>query len=228
MSNKLNYLPTLTILIPALALLLPRASAGEKKTGKRQGRVIKIVKQVKPAVVFIEGSRKKPRKYQDPTRLGLGVIVDPKGVVVLPLRIVDEASKISQLVLSDGTTFMPKAIFSDPKTKVAVIKLESKKPLPHVPYGNSDKVKVGDYVLSLDWPSRRERDFSLDWGIVAGKPHAGNSDKEHLLVDSSRSFPSEQDLLFNLDGKLIGIWNRRLALPSTRVKKAVEQLLKKK
>ncbi len=68
----------------------------------------------------------------------------------------------------------------------------------------------------------------MDWGIVAGKPHAGSSDKDHLLVDSSRTFPSEQDLLFNLDGKLIGIWNRRLALPSNRVKKEVEQLLKKK
>jgi len=230
MANRPAHLTTLSVFISTLVVLSPPLiSAGKREPGKRRDQVIRVFKQrVKPAVVFIEGTRKNPKKYQDRTQLGLGVIVDPKGVVVLPPRIVDEAGKITLLILSDGRKFTPKAILSDPKTKVAVIKLESDEPLPHVPFGDSDKVKVEDWVLSLDWPWSRERAFSLDRGMVSGKPDAGNREKEHLFVDSSRSYPSEPDLLFNLRGKLIGIWYRRIAVPSSRVKKAVEQLLKKK
>jgi S1-C subfamily serine protease len=229
MANRQAHLTTLSVFISTLVVLSPPLiSAGKREPGKRRDQVIKVFKQrVKPAVVFIEGTRKKPKKYQDHTRLGLGVIVNTKGSVVLPPRVVDEAGKITLLILSDGRKFTPKAILSDPNTKVAVIKLESDKPLPHVPFGDSDTVKEGDWVFSLDWPWR-ERQVSVDRGIMAVKHRAGNKDEELLFVDSSRSFPSQRDLLFNLDGKLIGVWKSRAAVPSNRVKQAVDRLLKKK
>src|SRR6202008_997104 len=106
--------------------------------------------------------------------LGSGFIVDPRGYIITNNHLVDKADKIYVKLSSDpagrpdteGRT--AKIVGSDKDTDVAVIKIETDKPLPTVKLGNSDGAQVGDWVLAIGSP------FSLSKTVTAGIISAKN------------------------------------------------------
>jgi S1-C subfamily serine protease len=202
-----------------LNALLPAAQQSE---GPPHDWALAVVERIQPAVVIVRGTWQKPGDKEARTRSGLGVLVDPQGVVVMPRRLVEGAATI-KVELRDGREFSPGAAFAESEAGWAAVKLESDKPLPHAAWGDSDKAAVGDMVLSLDLMSHAE--LSLERGIVSARPSAEGGDKL-LFMDSARSCPSDRDLLFNRDGEVIGIWGQAGAAPSNRIKKIINERLK--
>ena len=104
---------------------------------------------------------KKFRPEREATSLGSGFIISPKGFVVTNNHVVAEADEIT-VTLSDDTKFPAKVIGKDPKTDVALLKIESKSALPFVEFGDSDKARVGEWILAIGNP------FGLGGTVTTG------------------------------------------------------------
>jgi WD40 repeat protein len=213
--------------ILALSLLLrPSVSAGEEKKGdERRRREAALIEKITPAIVIIHAAKDKATEKGTRTRSGLGVIVDPRGIVVMPRRLLTGFAAV-EVVLSDGRKVTPKTVFADLNADVGIIQLASDKPFPSARFGDSDQVKVGDFVWSFDLAFHRE--MALERGIISGKRREANKSEERLFMDSARSYPSDRDLLFDTEGNLIGVWTQTGAVPSNCVQEAVRQFLSKK
>src|SRR5207249_94076 len=102
-----------------------------------------------------------PDRSERVRNLGTGFIVDKAGFIVTNHHVVDKATKI-MVRLEDKTEFQAKLIGSDTDTDLAIVKIEAGRDLPVVKMGNSDSVKVGDWVLAIGSP------FSLDHTVTHG------------------------------------------------------------
>jgi serine protease Do len=135
--------------------------------------------------------------------LGSGVIVSPDGYILTNNHVVGDASEI-HVKLSDQREFKAKVIGKDEKTDLALIKIDSKEPLPYADLGNSDTTEVGDWVIAIGNPFG----FSLTVtaGIVSAKGRAlgGNYDN-FIQTDASINPGNSGGPLFNTEGKVIGI-----------------------
>jgi S1-C subfamily serine protease len=210
--------------LTAVALIRPAYLAGaEKQAGAPRRWSNEVIQKVRPAIVIINVTGERPATGPARTWSGLGVIIDPKGVVVMPARLAAGASKL-EAVLSNGRKLTPRAVYWNSRTGLAVLKLETARPLPHIEFGDCSKVESGDAVLSLDFMLG---ELSFDVGLYTGRGRAGKKVGGLLHMDSVRSYPCTRDLLLNRDGKLIGVWNGTGALPACFVKESVRRLFKK-
>ncbi|HVA35254.1 MAG TPA: DegQ family serine endoprotease [Stellaceae bacterium] len=166
--------------------------------------------------------------------LGSGFIIDPTGYVVTNNHVVEDASKVT-VILQDNSRHPAKVIGRDPKTDLALIKFESKEPLPYVTWGDSDAAQVGDWVLAVGNPFGLGGTVSP--GVISARGrdiHAGPYD-DFLQVDASINRGNSGGPDFNLDGQVIGI-NTAIyspnggsvgigfAIPSSLAKPIIEQL----
>src|SRR6185437_11203990 len=85
------------------------------------------------------------------TSLGSGFIIDPSGLIVTNNHVIDDADEIT-VTLNDGTTLPAKLIGRDEKTDLALLRVKPKSPLPSAHFGNSDKARVGDWVIAIGNP----------------------------------------------------------------------------
>ena len=168
-----------------------------------------VVKRILPAVVSIEGKAKgaKAAAAADDTDpgFGSGVLIDPTGVVLTNNHVVKEAESV-EVSLHDGRKFTSKDIRRDPKSDLAIIKLESAVPLPFLEYANSDAVEVGDRVLAAGSPFGLIG--SVTHGIISGKSRTNlrlNPYEDWLQTDAAVNPGSSGGPLVTLDGKLVGI-----------------------
>jgi serine protease Do len=199
-------------------------SADEPKT-ERPPSIEKIMEKISPAVVVIQKTR--GGENEKDIWPGLGVVVDPKGIIVTPARRLDGPGT-TEIILSDGRKLAPKVLFSDAGDDVAILKVVSEKPLPHAEFGNSDKLETGDWVLALNKSFRLTPEFNVERGLYVGKRRSREKDRKLLYMDSALSNPPDRDLLFDMDGKLLGIWTKTGAVPGNRVKEILRQALEKK
>jgi S1-C subfamily serine protease len=231
MRRSRSFLEPLAFLIAAVSLLAPRLWAEEKSERLPRRWVEEVLEKIKPSIVVVHAGEKDADGRESATRHGLGVIIDPKGVVVLPHRLVAGGGAV-EVVLSDGRRLRPMAILSDVEAEVAVLKLESDRPLPSAAFGDSDSVKVGDRVLSLHSEFREEA--GIERGSIEGKARPERKGVR-LYMTSVWSPPRQRDLLVNRKGEIIGVWmeerfkpdERPGAVPSDQVKAAVRRLLEK-
>ena len=98
---------------------------------------------------------------QKVSSLGSGFVVDPKGIIITNNHVIEEADEIT-VTFSDGAKLDAELIGRDPKTDLAVLKVSSKKRLPFVSLGDSDKARVGDWVIAIGNP------FGLGGSLSAG------------------------------------------------------------
>ena len=136
--------------------------------------------------------------------MGSGFIIDEDGHVATNYHVVDGASEIV-VTLNDGTKYTAELIGTDPKTDLAVVKIDSEKPLPYAEFGSSEKTRVGDWVVAIGNP------FGLGGSATTGIISARGRDiqsgpfDDFLQIDAPINRGNSGGPLFNLSGKVIGI-----------------------
>jgi serine protease Do len=155
------------------------------------------------------GEAPKPRRA---TSLGSGFIIDASGFVVTNNHVIENADEIT-VITHDNEEFKAKLIGTDDKTDLALLKIEAGKPLPFVNWGNSDKTRIGDWVLAIGNP------FGLGGTVTAGIVSARQRDinagpyDDFLQTDASINRGNSGGPMFNMDGEVVGI-NSAIYSPS--------------
>jgi serine protease Do len=135
--------------------------------------------------------------------LGSGVIVSPDGYILTNNHVVSKASEI-QVALNDGRQFTAKVIGTDPKTDVALIKINAEN-LPAVTLTDSSKVEIGDVVLAIGNPFGIGQ--TVTKGIVSAKDRttSGDGDEDFIQTDAAINPGNSGGALVDTEGRLIGI-----------------------
>lgn len=138
--------------------------------------------------------------------LGSGFVVDGKeGLVVTNNHVIDGADEII-VNFNDGTKLkVEKVIGKDTKTDLALLKVTPKKPLPSVPFGSSNRLKVGDWVMAIGNPFGLGGSVTV--GIISAKQRDINSGPydDYLQTDAAINKGNSGGPLFNMDGEVIGV-----------------------
>ncbi|HEY1187595.1 MAG TPA: trypsin-like peptidase domain-containing protein [Gemmata sp.] len=175
--------------------------------GRDSQSLAPVVKRVLPGVVCIEGKGRAKRVAGEDTDpgFGSGVLIDPTGVILTNNHVVNDLDAVD-VTLTDGRTFTTADIRRDPKSDVALIKIESKEPLPFLEFGDSDQMDVGDRVLAIGAP------FGLTGSVTSGIVSARgrnnlklNQAEDFIQTDAAMNPGNSGGALVNLDGKLIGL-----------------------
>jgi len=148
--------------------------------------------------------RQRPNNGAEQVALGSGFIIDPSGYVVTNDHVVDDASEVS-VTLTTGKSYTAKVIGTDKKTDLALVKIDSPTPLPAVAFGDSDAVRVGDWVMAVGNP------FGLGGTVTSGIVSARGRDlnsgpfDDFLQLDASINQGNSGGPTFALNGDVIGI-----------------------
>ena len=136
--------------------------------------------------------------------LGSGVIIDPEGIILTNNHVVAGAGKVSVL-LQDGREFEAAEIHRDPRTDLAVLRIEGADNLTAAKLGDSDLAEVGDWVLALGEPFGLEGTVTA--GIISAKGRGlGIAEREDFLQTDAAINPGNSGgPLVNLDGEVVGI-----------------------
>jgi Do/DeqQ family serine protease len=147
-------------------------------------------------------------RYNNPVvATGSGVIISPDGYIVTNNHVVQQASKL-EITLNDKRTFEAKILGTDPTTDLALIKINGEN-LPFLTYGNSDEVKVGEWVLAVGNPFNLTSTVTA--GIVSAKARNINilgdasAIESFIQTDAVVNRGNSGGALVNTEGKLIGI-----------------------
>jgi serine protease Do len=136
--------------------------------------------------------------------LGSGFIIDTEGIVVTNNHVIGNADEI-MVVLNDGSRFKADLIGADNKVDLAVLRIKTNRKLKPVKFGDSDKLRVGDWVIAIGNP------FSLGGSVSAGIVSARNRDissgthGNYIQTDATINQGNSGGPLFNLDGEVVGI-----------------------
>ncbi len=157
---------------------------------------------------FFNNSRSRNQQEQEYHQKGFGsgVIVSADGYILTNNHVVESADTI-YVKLLDKRTIPAKVIGTDPKTDIAVLKIEEKG-LPSISFGDSDKLRVGEWVLAIGSPISANLDNTVTRGIVSavGRSNVGIADYEDFIQTDAAINPGNSGgALINLDGRLIGI-----------------------
>ncbi len=141
-----------------------------------------------------------PRKS---SALGSGFVISEDGYVVTNNHVIEGADEIS-IEFFSGENLPAKVVGTDPKTDIALLKVEPAKPLPFVKFGDSDTARVGDWVLAMGNPLGQG--FSLSAGIVSARNRAlsGTYD-DYIQTDAAINRGNSGGPLFNMAGDVVGV-----------------------
>jgi len=213
----------------------PAAVSAPLPDGESPKNFAGVVKAVMPAVVNISTSRvvKTPqapegmpfggdeeffrrffgdeffRRFHAPRNrrensLGSGVIVSNDGYIITNNHVIAKADEI-KVLLSDKREFTGKVVGTDPKTDIAVIKIDGKD-LPTIPWGNSDKLDIGEYVLAIGNPFGLNQTVTLGIVSAVGRANVGIADYEDFIQTDAAINPGNSGgALVNARGELVGI-----------------------
>jgi serine protease Do len=152
-----------------------------------------------------------PRQRKS-SSLGSGFVIDPSGVIITNNHVISDANEVT-VIFNDGQKLKAEVLGKDQKVDVAVLKVKPEKPLKAVKFGDSDKARVGDWVLAVGNP------FGLGGSVTAGIVSARNRNIDsgpydnYIQTDASINKGNSGGPLFNLDGEVIGI-NTAILSPS--------------
>jgi len=142
--------------------------------------------------------------------LGSGVIVDPKGYIITNNHVVENATRIRVTIGGNSEEYAARLIGADPEGDIAVIKIDSGKPFPYAKIGNSQNMKVGDWVLAIGSPFGLQQTTTA--GIISatgrtfGRGGGGPSRfSDYLQTDASINSGNSGGPLVNMSGEVVGI-----------------------
>ncbi|GAA6154859.1 DegQ family serine endoprotease [Pyruvatibacter sp.] len=152
---------------------------------------------------FLErhGGEQQSRKVQS---LGSGFVIDPDGLVVTNNHVVEDADEVT-VTFSDGETLDAEVLGRDPKTDLALLKVNADRKLPFVRFGDSEALRVGDWVMAIGNP------FGLGGTVTAGILSARDRDinagpyDAFLQTDASINRGNSGGPLFNMAGEVMGV-----------------------
>ncbi|MFZ5998457.1 MAG: DegQ family serine endoprotease [Nitrospirota bacterium] len=182
------------------------------------------------------GNFRKPREFKQAS-LGSGVIVDRDGYILTNNHVVKDADEI-KIKLSDKREFKGKVIGTDPKTDLAVIKIDSNH-LPVLRWGDSDELRVGETVIAIGNPFGLSQTVTSGIVSATGRADVGIADYEDFIQTDAPINPGNSGgALVNVRGELVGI-NTAIfstsggyqgigfAIPSNMAKVVIESIVKK-
>ena len=158
----------------------------------------------KPEEFYEFFNRRGGAPTQPITSLGSGFIIDPSGLVVTNNHVIADADEIT-VVLNDNSRLKAKIIGRDPKTDLALLKVENGESLPFVEFGDSDGARVGDWVIAIGNP------FGLGNTVTAGILSARGRDinagpyDDFLQTDAPINRGNSGGPMFDMNGKVIGV-----------------------
>ncbi|MGC1495053.1 MAG: Do family serine endopeptidase [Sulfitobacter sp.] len=147
-----------------------------------------------------DGEGPRPRRS---SALGSGFVISEDGFVVTNNHVIEGADEIT-IEFFSGQELVAKVIGTDPKTDIALLKVEATSPLPFVKFGDSNAARVGDWVIAMGNPLGQG--FSVSAGIVSARNRAlsGTYD-DYIQTDAAINRGNSGGPLFNMDGDVIGV-----------------------
>ena len=139
---------------------------------------------------------------------GTGFIIKADGYILTNNHVIEGAEKVD-VKLGDAEDYRAKVVGRDPATDLALLKIEGKTPFPTVKFGDSDRIRVGDWVMAIGDPLQFEKTVTV--GVISGKGrYAGlsraTSAFENLIqTDAAINFGNSGGPLVNVNGEVIGI-----------------------
>ena len=158
-----------------------------------------------------QGDTPHPQQHRS-NSLGSGFVIDSSGIVITNNHVISDANEVT-VIFTDGQKLKAEIVGKDTKVDVAVLRIKPDKPLKAVKFGDSDKSRVGDWVMAVGNP------FGLGGSVTAGIISARNRNIEsgpydnYIQTDASINKGNSGGPLFNMDGEVIGI-NTAILSPS--------------
>jgi serine protease Do len=159
-----------------------------------------------------DNNQNRPNTPRRVNSLGSGFIIDPSGLVVTNNHVIADADEVT-VILNDGSRLKAEIIGRDTKVDLALLRVKPDKPLTAVHFGDSDKLRLGEWVVAIGNP------FSLGGTVTAGIVSARNRDinsgpyDNYIQTDAAINRGNSGGPLFNLEGEVIGI-NTAIYSPS--------------
>ena len=146
------------------------------------------------------GETDRPRRS---SALGSGFVISEDGYVVTNNHVIDGADEIT-VELFSGVELAATVVGTDPNTDIALLKVDAQAAMPFVSFGDSDKARVGDWVIAMGNPLGQG--FSVSVGIVSARNRAlsGTYD-DYIQTDAAINRGNSGGPLFNMDGEVIGV-----------------------
>lgn len=147
-----------------------------------------------------------PRRDGDVPRKGAGTgfLIDTEGHILTNHHVIDRADRIS-VRLTDGRTLRARIVGSDPDTDIALIKVDADRPLPAAPLGNSDTLRVGEWVCAIGNPLAYEHTVTVGVVSYIGRKLFDRSLDNYIQTDAAINFGNSGGPLINGRGEVIGI-----------------------
>ncbi|MDB2676058.1 Do family serine endopeptidase [Amylibacter sp.] len=148
-----------------------------------------------------EGGQARPRRS---SALGSGFVISADGYIVTNNHVIDKADEIV-IEFFDGKELVAELVGRDPKTDIAVLKVEATEPLPFVGFGDSDIARVGDWVMAIGNPLGQG--FSVSAGIISARNRTLRSGPydDFIQTDAAINRGNSGGPLFNMNGEVIGV-----------------------
>lgn len=166
---------------------------------------------------------------------GSGVIITADGYIITNNHVIDNSKELS-VTLNDNKTYEAKIIGSDSKTDIALLKIEADEALPYATFGDSDQVKIGEWVLAVGNPFNLTSTVTA--GIVSAKSRdlSGSNTQSFIQTDAAVNPGNSGGALVNTNGDLIGINTAissqtgsyigySFAVPSNIARKVIEDIM---
>jgi len=237
-------------MVLALGLLAVPAARGD--VARRRNPVVDVVQKVGPAVVFIgteqvvdrrmrgtplegllfgEGGRRE--RQQTVQSLGSGVIIDPGGTIVTNDHVIRGASAV-HVMLADGRQLDAEVVGADAQNDLAVLRVQSKTPLPAAKLGTSSDLMIGETVVAIGSPFGLTKTVTSGVLSAVGRSFKANDQLyiDFLQTDAAINPGNSGGPLLNLDGEVVGI-NTAIfsgaqgigfAIPVDKVRRIVQEL----
>ena len=135
--------------------------------------------------------------------LGSGFVISADGFIVTNNHVIDGADEV-EVEFFSGERLVAEVVGTDPKTDIALLKVDSDDPLPFVSFGDSDEMRVGDWVMAMGNPLGQG--FSVSVGVVSARERAlsGTYD-DYIQTDAAINRGNSGGPLFNMAGEVIGV-----------------------
>lgn len=194
-----------------------------------------IKTQQNPWAELFYGRGSGARKYEQ-VGTGSGVIISSDGFIITNNHVIDGASEI-EITLNNRKKYKADLIGSDSKNDIALLKINAEEDLPYIPYGNSDNIKVGEWVLAVGNPYNLTSTVTAGIVSAKGRDLQGNSNVDSFIQTDAAVNPGNSGgALVNTRGELIGINTAissrtgsfigySFAVPSNIARKVIEDIM---